>query len=93
MTDCVSAKGKKAAALLYSGTGAPKVVAKGEGHIAEEITQLARENLVPLIEDEQLASVLLQVPLGEEIPEQLYVAIAEVLAHVYRINGLIDTHD
>ncbi|WP_461520264.1 EscU/YscU/HrcU family type III secretion system export apparatus switch protein [Porticoccus sp.] len=93
MSERIPVKGKKAAALLYSGAGAPRVVAKGEGYVAEEITAVARENLVPLIEDEQLASVLLQVPVGEEIPEQLYVAIAEVLAHVYRINSLIDTYD
>ncbi|MFT6420658.1 MAG: flagellar biosynthesis protein [Porticoccus sp.] len=83
----------KAAALTYSGTGAPTVVAKGEGFIAKQIIDVADRYEVPLISDEQLVSVLINVPLGDEIPENLYLAIAEVLAHVYRLNGLIDTYD
>ncbi|MAZ70609.1 EscU/YscU/HrcU family type III secretion system export apparatus switch protein [Porticoccus sp.] len=83
----------KAAALTYSGTGAPTVVAKGEGFIAKQIIDVADQYEVPLISDEQLVSVLINVPLGDEIPENLYLAIAEVLAHVYRLNGLIDTYD
>ena len=83
----------KAAALVYSGTNAPTVVAKGEGFIAKQIIDVADRYEVPLISDEQLVSVLINVPLGDEIPENLYLAIAEVLAHVYRLNGLIDTYD
>jgi flagellar biosynthesis protein len=78
---------------VYSGTNAPTVVAKGEGFIAKQIIDVADRYEVPLISDEQLVSVLINVPLGDEIPENLYLAIAEVLAHVYRLNGLIDTYD
>lgn len=84
---------KKAAALLYSGVGAPKVVAKGEGEVAAKITEIAEQSGVAIVEDHALASVLQQVPLGDEIPEVLYVAIAEILAHIYRIGELVDTHD
>lgn len=83
----------KAAALAYSGTNAPTVVARGEGFVAKQIIEIADRHAVPLISDEQLVSMLVKVPLGNEIPENLYVAIAEVLAHVYRLNGLIDTYD
>ena len=69
------------------------MVAKGEGFIAKQIIDVADRYEVPLISDEQLVSVLINVPLGDEIPENLYLAIAEVLAHVYRLNGLIDTYD
>ncbi len=69
------------------------MVAKGEGFIAKQIIDVADQYEVPLISDEQLVSVLINVPLGDEIPENLYLAIAEVLAHVYRLNGLIDTYD
>lgn len=83
----------KAAALVYSGANAPTVVAKGEGFVAKQIIEVADRHEVPLISDDQLVSMLVKVPLGDEIPENLYVAIAEVLAHVYRLNGLIDTYD
>lgn len=76
-----------AAALRYDGETAPKVVAKGEGRIAEEIESLARRHDVPVERDQLLASVLSTVPTGEEIPRQLYLAVAEVLAFVYHLRG------
>jgi len=80
---------KKVAALKYDQATnmAPRVVAKGKGHIAEQIVQVARENDVPLLEDRNLANVLEAMELESEIPPELYLAIAEVLVFIYRLNG------
>ena len=83
----------RAAALKYSGAGAPRIVAKGEGRIAARIEQVAEQNNVPLIQDANLTSLLSSVPLGDEIPENLYLAVAEVLAHIYRVRGMIDSYE
>lgn len=83
---------KRAAALEYTGVGAPRVVAKGEGFVAAQIETVARQNDVPLLQDSLLADVLVNVPLGDEIPENFYFAVAEVLAHVYRIHDSIDSY-
>lgn len=65
---------------------APQVVAKGAGYIALRIKEIAQESGVPIVEDKALARTLYRdVEVGEEIPETLYVAIAEVLAHVYSL--------
>jgi len=80
---------KKVAALKYDQATnmAPRVVAKGKGHIAEQIVQVARENDIPLLEDRNLANVLEAMELESEIPPELYLAIAEVLVFIYRLNG------
>ncbi|WP_319409815.1 EscU/YscU/HrcU family type III secretion system export apparatus switch protein [uncultured Desulfosarcina sp.] len=80
---------KKAAALKYDQAKnmAPRVVAKGKGHVAEQIIQVARENDVPLVEDRNLANVLEAMELESEIPAELYRAVAEVLVFIYRLNG------
>lgn len=82
-------KSKKAAALRYDRTkdGAPRVVAKGRGHVAESIIAAAREHGVPLHEDPNLAETLYALDLETEIPPELYRAVAEVLAFIYRLNG------
>lgn len=68
---------------------APKVVAKGAGHIAEKIKALANENDVPVIEEKPLARALYKnVEIDEYIPADLYHAVAEILAYVYRLKGL-----
>jgi flagellar biosynthesis protein len=79
----------KAAAIHYDQAKnmAPRVVAKGKGHIAEQIVRLARENDVPLHEDRNLANVLEAMELESEIPAELYRAVAEVLVFIYRLNG------
>jgi flagellar biosynthesis protein len=74
-----------AVALHYSGSGAPRVVAKGGGQIAERIIETAREHNVPLQEDAALASALSRLDLGREIPRELYVAVAHVLAFAWAI--------
>ena len=81
---------KTAIALRYSptdGDSAPKISAKGEGYIAEEILRIARENDVPLRRDPALAGALATLDVGQNIPSELFRAIAEVLAFVYKING------
>ena len=84
-----SAQGDKiAVSLYYDGQGAPNVTAKGRGELAERILALAQAHDIPIHENEGLAAVLAQVPLGDEIPEALYVAIAEVLAFAYYLSGL-----
>jgi flagellar biosynthesis protein len=79
---------KRAVALRYDTAKeqAPRVVAAGSGHIAQRILEIAREQGVTIHEDADLVQTLSALDLGMEIPEPLYVAVAEVLAFVYRIN-------
>jgi flagellar biosynthesis protein len=78
---------RKAAALKYKPDedAAPKVIAKGSGNIADRILEVAREHKVPLKKDAQLVEVLSAIDLDQEIPPELYRAVAEVLAFVYRM--------
>ena len=79
---------KSAVALAYSQTdAAPRVVAKGRGLIAEQIITRAREHGVYVHESPELVSLLLQVDLDQRIPPQLYVAVAELLAWLYRLES------
>ena len=76
-----------AVALHYSGSGAPRVVAKGGGVVADRIVETAKAHNVPLQEDGALASALARVDLGREIPRDLYVAVAHVLAFAWTVAG------
>lgn len=68
---------------------APKIVAKGAGKIAERIREIARENHVPIVENKLLAQTLFKISeIGDYIPAELYQAVAEVLAYVYRLKGM-----
>ncbi len=68
--------------------GAPVVVAKGAGFIAEKIKELARENRVPVMENKPLARAIFKmVNIGKEIPSDLYQAVAEILAYVYKLKN------
>lgn len=79
---------KLAIALHYEkGSGAPVVVAKGRGSIGEKIVEIARANDIPIEENEILAGALSKVELGDEIPPDLYKAVAEVLVFVLRVSG------
>ncbi len=80
-----------AVALHYSGRGAPRVVATGSGLVADNIVATARVHGVPLDEDAALAGALARVELGREIPRELYVAVAQVLAFVWAANRKIDS--
>ncbi len=77
----------RAVALHYDGVEAPRVVAKGEGALAEQIRDLARRHDVPLYEDPELIRLLAQLQLGDEIPRDLYVAVAQVIAFAYFLTG------
>lgn len=75
-----------AVALTYqSEDGAPRVVAKGSGRIADEIIARAREAGVFVHESPELVSLLMQVDLDDRIPPALYIAVAELLAWIYRL--------
>lgn len=76
-----------AVALHYDKKGAPRVVAKGRGELGEKIVELAREHGVPIEENEVLAGALSQVELDDEIPVELYKAVAEVLVFVLKVSG------
>ena len=69
-------------------TSAPAVIAKGVGHIAMRIREIARENGIPLVEDKPLARTLNKtVEVGQLIPASLYKAVAEILAYVYKLKN------
>jgi len=79
--------GRSAVALHYDGEGAPRVSAKGLGAVADEIIRVAEEHGVPLEEDAELAALLGQLDLGDEVPEELWLAVAEVLAFAFIVTG------
>jgi len=78
---------KIAVALEYDGSNAPKVSAKGIGNLAEQILELAKQHDIPLQADNELVEILAQIKLGDDIPEQLYYAVAEVIAFAYMLKG------
>lgn len=76
----------EAVALTYTaGESAPKVVAKGRGLLAREIIERARDAGVYVHESPELVALLMQIDLDERIPPQLYIAVAELLAWLYRL--------
>ena len=79
---------KKAVALKYNPEEnlAPKVVAKGKGHVAENILNAARESKIPVYQNKSLVNMLMALELDREIPAELYTTVAEVLAYVYRVD-------
>ncbi len=81
-------KRRVATALSYDKVAhrAPRVVAKGKGLVAENIIEKAKENQVQIYEDETLARQLYNLSIGEEIPEELYTTVAEVLAFIARLD-------
>ncbi len=84
---------KEAVALAYRQTdAAPRVVARGKGLLAEEIIARAREHGVYVHQSPELVALLTQVDIDEHIPPQLYLAVAELLAWLYRLeHGGIST--
>lgn len=78
-----------AVALQYDGKTAPKVTAKGAGDIAEQILAIAREHDVPLQDNPELVKMLSKIELGDQIPEALYLAVAEVIAFAYMLKGKV----
>lgn len=78
-----------AVALEYSGSGAPRVTAKGGDALAEEIIRLAQAHEIPIYPDRDLIQVLAHVELDQEIPEILYRAVAELIAFAYLLRGRV----
>jgi len=79
---------KRAVALKYQPKSdkAPKVIAKGKGKLAERIIEIAREHNLYIHNDPDMIEILSQLDLNEEIPPDLYVVVAELLAFVYSLN-------
>ena len=78
-----------AVALHYDGYSAPKVSAKGYGELAEQIIELAKQHNIPLQENAELVGLLSKLELGGEIPQALYIAIAEIIAFAYYLQGKV----
>lgn len=75
-------------ALAYgAGDGAPRVVAKGHGELAARIVARARDAGVFVHESPELVALLMQIDLDARIPPALYVAVAELLAWIWRVDG------
>jgi flagellar biosynthetic protein FlhB len=66
---------------------APKIVAKGAGVVAEKIKEIAAEYGVPIVEDKPLARALFKHEIDTFVPEELYVAVAKILAYIYKLKG------
>ena len=89
MADFSKLMEKKAAALKYDSekNGAPMIVAAGMGYMAEKMTETAMKEGVPIYEDDSIASLLTQMKLGEEIPEELFQAIVEIYIYFLGFTG------
>jgi len=87
MTEKKSHPRQKAIAINYDHQRAPILTAKGQGLIAEQIIALAKEHNIHIHESPELVEVLLRLELGDEIPESLYRAIAEIIAFAYSLKN------
>ncbi|MCP4433334.1 MAG: hypothetical protein GY806_20350 [Gammaproteobacteria bacterium] len=83
----VNIQPKFAVAIEYDGRQAPVVTARGHHQTAEEILQIAKQQNIPVHEDEALSILLSQLDIGDNIPDTLYLVIAEVLCFAYRLSG------
>lgn len=83
---------KKAVALRYDKDQghAPKVVATGKGLLAKNVIQKAKDSNIPILEDESLVELLAELNINETIPDELYQAVAEVFAFIYKTDQLIE---
>ena len=79
---------QKAVALKYDmqQDAAPRVIAKGRGHVAEHILATAQKNSIPVYQNKTLVNMLMALEIDREIPPELYKAIAEVMAYVYKMD-------
>ena len=84
-------KREKAVALRYRGDAdqVPRIVAKGEGSIADKIREIAENNGIPVRRDDTLVELLAQIEIDREIPSELYAAVAELLSWIYRANNAL----
>ncbi|MDD4950855.1 EscU/YscU/HrcU family type III secretion system export apparatus switch protein [Sulfuricurvum sp.] len=85
---------KKAVAMRYDPAkeNAPRVVAKGQGVTAENIIKIAELHNLPIKKDEDLVEMLSKVELDREVPEKLYLAVAEVFSFIYKITNKDNLH-
>ena len=81
---------KLAVALKYEKPRAPQVTAVGRGELARRIIEVAEANGVPISENAGLAVALSDVEIDQEIPENLYRAVAEVLSYILRVSGKLN---
>lgn len=81
---------KKTVALKYDHTkdDAPKIIASGKGSLAEKILKKAKEKNIPIKENKDVVQVLAELNVGDEIPEELYTIIAEILSFFYDLEDL-----
>jgi flagellar biosynthesis protein len=81
-------KRKMAAAISYNGEKdiAPRITAKGQGLVAEKIIALAQKHNIPIKSDPGLVEILSRLDIDEQIPTNVYRAVAEILAFVYKLN-------
>jgi flagellar biosynthesis protein len=80
---------KKAVALKYDmddKEGAPRIIAVGKGNIAEKIIEIANKEKVPIVENQEIVAKLVQFPVGLEIPQEFYEAIAKILVYIYKLD-------
>lgn len=80
---------RQAIALTYDGQQAPTLSAKGDDELAEAILAIAREHEVPIYENAELVRLLARMELGEQIPEALYLTIAEIIAFAWQLRGKV----
>lgn len=80
---------RQAIALSYDGQQAPTLSAKGDDELAEAILAIAREHEVPIYENPELVRLLARLELGEQIPEALYLTIAEIIAFAWQLRGKV----
>jgi flagellar biosynthesis protein len=85
--DTYSSFDKKAVALKYDGQSAPRLTAKGEDDLAREIMAIAEAFDVPTFQQGDLTHLLYELELNDEIPEALYVAVAEIISFAYMVAG------
>ncbi len=80
---------KQAVALRYEPTKdrAPRITGKGRGHLAEKILELAGQHNIPIRQDKNLLQILSRLDLHQEVPIEVYKAVAEILAFVYRLSN------
>ena len=80
--------GEQAVALAYdpAAGGLPQITAKGSGELAEELIRLAVQYGIPIKYDPDLIQILSKLEIGENLPEEVYLAVAEILAFVYWVN-------
>ena len=87
MSDTTDKQADRAVALHYDGKNAPHVSAKGDGALAQRIIEIAKEHGVYLHDDPELVGLLSRLDLNDEVPENLYLAIARIIAFAYTLAG------